>query len=59
VVISTSPLSHAAIINKALKASCHVFTELNLVDDMYEENIRLAIDTEKVHLFDKDSGTAI
>lgn len=24
-----------------------------------EENIRLAIDTEKVHLFDKDSGTAI
>ena len=48
VVISTSPLSHAAIINKALRASCHVFTELNLVDDMYEENIRLAQEMGKV-----------
>ena len=48
VVISTSPLSHAAIINKALRASCHVFTELNLVDDLYEENIRLAAQMGKV-----------
>ena len=48
VVISTSPLSHAAIINKALRASCHVFTELNLVDDMYEENIKLAAQIGKV-----------
>ena len=40
--ISTSPLSHAKIINSCLKAGVSVFTEINLVDDMYEENIQLA-----------------
>ena len=41
-VISTSPLSHASIIHKCLQAGIHVFTELNLVPDMYPENIHLA-----------------
>ena len=41
-VISTSPLSHASIIQKCLQAGIHVFTELNLVSDMYSENIHLA-----------------
>lgn len=48
VFVSTSPLSHAKIINKALKANCNVFTELNLVSDLYEENIELAKKNEKV-----------
>lgn len=40
--ICTSPLSHASIITKCLKRKWNVFTELNLVADGYEENIRLA-----------------
>lgn len=41
-VISTSPLSHASIIRQCLKRNLHVFTELNLTDQGYEENIALA-----------------
>ena len=41
-VISTSPLSHAAIIKECLQSNLHVFTEINLVPDGYEENMRLA-----------------
>ena len=41
-VISTSPLSHAAIINECLTHNLHVFTEINLVQDGYEENMALA-----------------
>ena len=40
--VCTSPLSHAAIISDCLKQGWHVFTELNLVQDGYDENIRLA-----------------
>ena len=46
-IISTSPLSHAAIIKLCLDADCHVFTELNLVADGYEENIVLAKKKQK------------
>lgn len=41
-VISTSPLSHAAIIKECLTHNLHVFTEINLVRDGYEENMALA-----------------
>ncbi len=41
-VISTSPLSHAAIIKECLTHNLHVFTEINLVQDGYEENMTLA-----------------
>jgi predicted dehydrogenase len=41
-IVSTSPLSHGSIINDCLKRGFHVFTELNLVANMYEENISLA-----------------
>ena len=41
-VISTSPLSHASIINECLHNNLHVFTEINLVPDGYDENINLA-----------------
>ncbi len=40
--VCTSPLSHHGIINQCLNAGIHVFTELNLVIDGYEENIALA-----------------
>lgn len=40
--VCTSPLSHAAIISECLDYGLHVFTEINLVRDGYEENIRLA-----------------
>lgn len=41
-IISTSPLSHALIIKECLSYGWNVFTELNLVDDLYEENIQSA-----------------
>ena len=40
--ICTSPLSHAELITKCLKKGVHVFSELNLIDKSYEENIQLA-----------------
>ena len=42
IFISTSPLSHAAIIRDALSHGLHVFTELNLVSDGYDANIALS-----------------
>ncbi len=42
VFVCTSPLSHNAIIHDALTKGYHVFTELNLVSDGYDENIKLA-----------------
>ena len=46
--ICTSPLSHGAIINECLQRECHIFSEINLVDNMYKENIRLAKEKGKV-----------
>ena len=40
--VCTSPLSHASIIKKCLTYKWNVFTELNLVEDGYEENMKLA-----------------
>ena len=42
VFICTSPLSHNSIIHQALCKGLHVFTELNLVPDGYEESMKLA-----------------
>lgn len=42
VFISTPPLTHAKLINQALDYDLNVFTEINLVNDMYDENINLA-----------------
>ena len=39
VFVCTSPLSHNAIIRDALLRDLHVFTELNLVPDGYQENM--------------------
>ncbi len=42
VFVCTSPLSHNAIIHDALIQGYHVFTELNLISDGYDENMALA-----------------
>ena len=47
-IISTSPLSHASIIKECLEHNLHVFTEINLVRDGYDENIALANEKGKV-----------
>lgn len=36
--VCTSPLSHNAIIRELLEAGLHVFTEINLIQDGYEDN---------------------
>lgn len=40
--ICTSPLAHANLIRQCLEHGYHVFTEINLVSDQYDENIALA-----------------
>ena len=46
--IATAPLSHSYLIKECLLRNMHVFTEINLVSDGYEENIRLAREKDKV-----------
>lgn len=46
--VCTSPLSHGKIIQECLERGCHIFSEINLVDDYYEENIQLAKNKDKV-----------
>lgn len=46
--VSTSPLSHAQIINECLNYEMNVFTEINLVVQGYDENIELAKKKNKV-----------
>lgn len=48
--ICTSPLSHSKLITQCLEKNIHVFTELNLVSDGYDENLALA-DAHKLVLF--------
>ncbi len=45
--IATSPLSHNALIKECILKNIHVFTEMNLVADGYDENIQLAREREK------------
>ncbi len=64
-VISTSPLSHAAIIKECLNNNLNVFTEINLVSDGYVENMALAKEKGKVlflsstFLYRKETQTII
>jgi predicted dehydrogenase len=46
--VCTPPLSHSKLINVCLYNGLHVFTELNLVIDGYDENIQLAQEKNKV-----------
>lgn len=45
--ICTSPLSHADLIEACLLHDLHVFTEINLVTDKYDSNIRLAHEKQR------------
>lgn len=45
--VCTSPLSHADVIGECLKNLLHVFSEINLVSDKYESNIKLASEVGK------------
>lgn len=49
--ICTSPLSHGSIINECLQKGCHIFSEINLVDNLYKENIQLAKEKGKCYFF--------
>ena len=46
--VCTPPLSHAAIIRACLSRGMHVFSEINLVANGYDENIALAKEKERV-----------
>lgn len=46
--VCTSPLSHSALIQRLLEAGLHVFTEINLIPDGYEENVAQAEEKERV-----------
>lgn len=46
--VCTSPQHHALIIKECLERDLHVFTEINLVSDLYEENCSLAKQKNKV-----------
>lgn len=48
VFVCTSPQSHGLIIKESLERNCHVFSEINLISDLYEENMRLAEEKHKV-----------
>lgn len=45
-IVCTPPLSHADIIIKCLNYNLHVFTEINLVKDRYNEIIKTASDKD-------------
>lgn len=49
-IVSTSPLAHAPIIKECLEHNLHVFTEINLNNEGYEENMKLA-EEHHVQLF--------
>ncbi len=46
--VCTSPQFHAPIIYECLQNNLHVFSEINLINDMYDENIKLAKQKGKV-----------
>jgi len=50
VIISTSPLTHEHLIKQALEMGAHVFTEINLINDYYEEVMTLS-EKQKLHLY--------
>lgn len=46
--VCTSPQYHGEIINRCLLKGWHVFSEINLIPFMYEENLKLSEEKEKV-----------
>lgn len=46
--VCTSPQFHSEIIKECLENGMHVFSEINLISDLYDENVRLAKKKNKV-----------
>lgn len=46
--VCTSPQSHGEIIKECLQMGCHVFSEINLINNLYKDNICLAKEKKKV-----------
>ena len=46
--VCTSPQFHGLIIKECLESNLHIFSEINLIDDLYDDNIKLAKQKEKV-----------
>ncbi len=46
--VCTSPQFHAGIIKECLERDMHVFTEINLISDFYDENMKAAGERGKV-----------
>ncbi len=46
--VCTSPQSHASIIKECLENNLHIFSEINLMDELYDENIKLAKQRKRV-----------
>lgn len=46
--VCTSPQSHASIIKECLESNLHVFSEINLINDLYDKNIHLAKQKGKI-----------
>lgn len=46
--VCTPPQFHAVIIKECLERNYHVFSEINLIDNLYDENIQLAKEKGKV-----------
>ena len=46
--VCTSPQFHGDIISRCLEKDCHVFSEINLLDYKYKENIKLAKQKGKI-----------
>lgn len=46
--VCTSPQSHGVIIKDCLKKGMNIFSEINLVCDLYDENIRAAKEKDKI-----------
>ena len=49
VFVCTSPLVHSTIVREALMNSCDVFSEIDLIIDGIEDNIRLAAEKGKIY----------
>ena len=47
-VISTSPHTHAEIIKECLENNLHIFSELNLLKNGYDQNIELAEERKRI-----------
>jgi len=46
--VCTSPQSHGGIIKICLQMGCHVFSEINLISNLYKENICLAKEKKRI-----------